>query len=73
MDKKKAIKNTLQKAKDETIEQIIERKGGWKPGMRTKFDKALMENDKEGVKSMLGKIPAEYEKRFENRIKEIIK
>ena len=41
-------------------EAIIEQTSGWKPGLKAKFDKALMGKDYDAVREMLPLIPAQY-------------
>lgn len=66
----KTIRNII--SSKNTIEQIIEQKGGWKPGMRATFDKALFEKNAMEVKRLLPEVPAEYKQRFANEIKNIM-
>src|SRR3990167_2276956 len=58
--------------KDLTIEQIIEKTGGWEPGMRVKFDTALLKKNTEEIKRLLPKVPQEYLTRFKDQISKIL-
>lgn len=58
--------------KSQTIEQMIEEKGGWKSGDREKFDTALLTKDAETVKNMLPSVPQEYQQRFSNEISDVL-
>lgn len=51
-----------------SIEQIIEQKGGWQPGMRQAFDTALMNKDANTIRSLLPQVPPEYAQRFSAEI-----
>lgn len=55
-----------------SIEQIIEKRGGWEHGMRAKFDKALLEKNAAEVKRLLPRVPQEYLKRFSERISKLL-
>ena len=53
-------------------EQIIEKEGGWEPGLREKFDKALMKKDKKTLKALLPRVPEEYKKRLASNIERVL-
>ena len=65
-------KGTINPQKD-TIEQIIEKSGGWKPGTRVKFDTALINKDVKTIKALLPEVPKEYVKRFSKEISDVLK
>lgn len=56
-----------------TAEQIIEGTEGFKPGMRLKFDTALINKDAKQIKKLLPQIPKEYAQRFADAINKILK
>lgn len=43
-----------------SIEDIIEKAGGWKHGMRKKFDEALINKKSKLIKKLLPSVPEEY-------------
>lgn len=53
---------------EEAIGPKIEAAEGWKPGMKTQFDRALLHNDAETVKKLLPDVPDYYQKQFADRI-----
>lgn len=55
-----------------SIESIIERKGGWVPGMRKQFDEALMSKDSALVKKLLPDVPKDYATRFSTEINSVL-
>lgn len=61
-----------QNIKPGNIESIIEQSGGWKPGMRVKFDTALYKEDAKTIKALLPEVPKEYAERFADDIKRIL-
>ena len=64
--------NVLISKGEPTIEQGIEKAGGWRPGDKAKFDTALYEKNASVVKSMLPTIPEEYKTRFATEIKNLV-
>jgi hypothetical protein len=49
----------------------IEAEQGWKPGMKAKFDQALLDKDAKQIKQMLPDVPPEYRQRMEWKINNI--
>lgn len=56
-----------------SIEGIIEKSGGWKPGQKTAFDIALYNKDAATVRAMLPDIPAKYKLDFAKKIEAVLK
>lgn len=57
---------------DGSIEQIIEKQGGWQPGMRQQFDTAMFNKDPVAVKALLPSVPPSYAARFADMISNIL-
>lgn len=55
--------NVAGKLPPRTVEQTIEKQGGWAPGMREKFDIAILTRDVPTIKKLLPHVPEEYLKR----------
>lgn len=51
-----------------TSEAIIDEAEGWQPGVKAKFDRALMDGDKTVVQKLLPKVPEEYKVKFAKNI-----
>lgn len=50
----------------------VEVSQGWAPGMKTQFDYAILNKDKETIAKLLPQVPIEYKQRFATEIKDII-
>lgn len=55
-----------------SVENIIEKKSGWKAGMKQLFDTALLHKDKETIKRMLADVPYSYRILFADKIRSIL-
>ena len=57
--------------KKETIEENIERLGGWKEkGLRSKFDTAMLNKDYRSVRELSPRVPKYYRDKFKSDIRE---
>lgn len=67
--------NSLQRAidiKKDSVEDIIEKKEGWKPGTKKIFDTALLRKDRKTVLKMLPMVPKAYKQAFSKNISNVI-
>lgn len=55
-----------------TNEQYIEKLGGWKPGLREKFDKAILNGDTSSIKNLLPDVPEGYKAKFATEIRKAL-
>ena len=58
--------------KQGSIEQMAESAGGWQPGDKALFDKAILHGDAATIKEMLPRVPKEYQQSFANKIQGIL-
>ncbi len=55
-----------------SVEQLIESNGGWQPGDRALFDRALLHKDAKTVQEMLPRVPKAYQESFSQDIQRIL-
>ena len=67
-----AIGYGKKKGIEPSIEEIIEKSEGFKPGMKTKFDQAMYKKDIKTIKKLLPQVPQAYKNRFAAEINNLL-